>query len=274
MIIGAYKCGTSFLHDNLDQHPDITMSIRKEPAYFSKTRNFDKGVQWYQSQWPRHNRIMGESSPQYTYASDWEEVPARMQKLIPDVKLILSIRDPIERIVSHYLHSYKKYDELRSFEEAVSSPTLASSFYVQCSRYYAIASRYLEKFERSQIHIIVLEQLKSSPAEEMKCIFQFLEIDDSFYLPSFTKPVNRTRDQKRKTLVGLQAEKLRKKIKLEKVPVPSRLKQLFKDSIATRPLVRPVFSAEFRNRLVEILEPDVSCLKKQLDLNLDLWNIV
>jgi hypothetical protein len=249
------------------------MSSRKEPAFFTVTRNWHRGLAWYQSQWVETNDVMGEASPQYTYVEDWETVPARMLDVVPDVKLILGVRDPIDRMVSHYLHSFKKRDELKPFAQAVTHPTLEGSFYTQCSRYYTILSQYLRYFDRQQIHVVVLEQLKASPATEMKRIFQFLGVDDDFYSPAFEKPANRTARQKRKTLVGYLLSRARRQIPMEQIPLPATVKAFYHDSIARRPLVRPEVDDELRHRLVDELRSEVEQLRQEIGSNLEQWSV-
>src|SRR5690606_40908765 len=103
IIIGAYKCGTSALYTYLGAHPEVELSIGKEPSFFCRTRNWHKGVDWYKAQWPRRNSVMVEASPQYSYADDWLEVPERIKQIIPDVKLILLVSVPIYSMVYIYL---------------------------------------------------------------------------------------------------------------------------------------------------------------------------
>ena len=104
IIIGAQKCGTTSLHYYLNLHPQILMSREKELNFFITERNWSKGVDWYRSQFVEKAEIYGESSPNYTDYIRFGGVPERMYSVVPDARLIYILRDPIERIVSHYVH--------------------------------------------------------------------------------------------------------------------------------------------------------------------------
>ena len=109
IIIGAQKCGSSSLHRYLDHHSDISMSKTKELVFFVESLNWKNGIKWYESQFEGTGKIQSESSPSYTMYPTFAGTPKLMHSLIPDAKLICIVRDPINRIVSHYLHqSYRK----------------------------------------------------------------------------------------------------------------------------------------------------------------------
>ena len=118
IIIGAAKCGTSSLYQYLIQHPNIKSAFQKEPSFFNKY--FDKDLTWYRSNFPIHRQdfITGEASPGYI---SYPPAPQRIAKLIPSVKLILLLRNPVDRACSFYYHKLKflgNKDPL-SFEEAI-----------------------------------------------------------------------------------------------------------------------------------------------------------
>ena len=85
------------------------MSKQKELDFFVDQLNWRKGIDWYESQFTGTAKIHGESSPSYAMYPNFLDVPERMHSVVPDAKLIYIVRDPIERIVSHYLHQW--YDK-------------------------------------------------------------------------------------------------------------------------------------------------------------------
>ena len=105
IIIGAMKCGTSALHQYLDQHPDIAMSKEKELDFFIEDRNWRKGLDWYRSMFPDSGVVRGEASPDYTHYPAIPGVPERMHTVVPGAKLIYMVRDPVERMLSQYMHN-------------------------------------------------------------------------------------------------------------------------------------------------------------------------
>jgi hypothetical protein len=107
-----------------------------------------------------------------------------MGSAIPDARLIYMVRDPIDRMLSHYLHNVAGgYDE-RPLGDAL---TDSDSAYVDRSRYAMQLKRYLERFERSQILIVAREDLLRERAGTMREVFGFLGVDEDFDSPQFSR---------------------------------------------------------------------------------------
>src|SRR5262245_46073038 len=106
LVIGAMKGGTTALHTYLGSHPDVFMSDLKEPHFFSSGLGWDKGEEWYCSLFTEAGSAtaVGESSTSYSKFPDVRHVPERAISLIPDLRVVYLVRDPIERIRSQYLH--------------------------------------------------------------------------------------------------------------------------------------------------------------------------
>jgi Sulfotransferase domain len=120
IIIGAQRSGTTSLHKYLIQHPAIATPATKEPRFFDV--HFARGVGWYKSFFPTRkqldNRIVGEASPDYFFHP---LAPRRVADCLPDVRLILLLRDPVERAFSHYCHQVALGYEKRGFQEAIAA---------------------------------------------------------------------------------------------------------------------------------------------------------
>ncbi len=126
LIIGAGKCGTTSLYDYLVQHPCIYHPLWKEVHYFDT--HYKYGINWYRSHFPTifqkfcviklkgNNFITGEASPYYLFHPLAAE---RVANIIPKVKLIIILRNPIERAYSQYHHEVRNNNEPLSFEEAI-----------------------------------------------------------------------------------------------------------------------------------------------------------
>jgi hypothetical protein len=118
LIIGTQRGGTTSLYNYLSAHPKIALARQKEVHYFSV--NYEKGLDWYESFFPRtrglRRRITGEASPYYIFHP---HSPARVKQLLPDVKIIALLREPVGRAFSHYRHEVNMGEEPLSFEEAV-----------------------------------------------------------------------------------------------------------------------------------------------------------
>jgi Sulfotransferase domain len=120
VIIGAPRCGTSAFYTLLTQHPNVERAAKKEVHYFDN--QFDKGIEWYRQCFPPpkwkdgRSSITGEATPRYL--SD-PLVPERMAQVVPEARLIVLLRNPVDRAYSHYHLLARRGNETRRFEEAV-----------------------------------------------------------------------------------------------------------------------------------------------------------
>jgi hypothetical protein len=113
LVIGAQRCGTSSLYKHLGRHPNAAPSLRKEVDYF--TIDHAKGERWYRAHFPLELRrrlarrrgrpfVTFEATPDYLFDP---RAPERVKRQLPDVKLIVLLRDPVSRAVSHYHHNVR-----------------------------------------------------------------------------------------------------------------------------------------------------------------------
>jgi len=197
LIIGAQKGGTSSLYRYLSQHPQILPGIRKEIHFFDL--HYHKGVKWYQAHFPllQDCCITGEASPFYLCHP---HAPKRIFQRIPNVKLIVLLRNPVERAISHYFHTVRHKREKLSIEEAFRNeerrilPELAKmkkdeSYSSDVYQRHSYKSRgiyvdqlkaYAEYFDREQMIILSSEDFFHNSAETLKKVFSFLNVAPEF----------------------------------------------------------------------------------------------
>jgi hypothetical protein len=187
LVIGTPRSGTTSVYSLLTRHPSVAQSPTKEVAYFNVL--FEKGPTWYRSHFPTlTNRLRvrlrtgafatGEATPSYLYHP---HVPERVRQFVPDVKLIVLVRNPIDRAYSHYHLSLQTGYETLSFEEAVErepariegelEKMLADEKYLSFPRGYLAyltmgcyaehLERWLKVFPREQLLIAPIEKVKS-----------------------------------------------------------------------------------------------------------------
>ena len=170
LYIGTSKAGSTWIFKVLSWHPEIYMYAGKNLGFFS-TR-FDKGWDWYVSNFhpePQH-RIVGEVSHSYLV---FDAAAERIHGRLPDVKMMVCLRDPVDRTFSDYLDGIKNGKLKGSFEEELErTPAL-----IRRSRYATHVARYLERFDRRQIHIASFDQLVSDPAAFASDLFDFLGVE-------------------------------------------------------------------------------------------------
>ena len=170
LYIGTSKAASTWLFKVLSWHPQIYMYAGKNLSFFS--RNFDKGLEWYRSRFdpePQH-RVVGEVSHNYLIS---EGAPARIREILPDVKLLVCLRDPVQRTFSDYLEGINDGKFSGSLDEELERrPGL-----IDKSRYGTHIARYLEHFRRDQLHIACFEELGTAPDTFTARIFDFLGVD-------------------------------------------------------------------------------------------------
>jgi len=200
LIIGAPRSGTTTLYESLKHHPQIFLSPKKEPMFFiledkktysgpdiptgpddiDKYRSLFRGV--------RDEKAIGEATPCYLYCP---EVPLRIKELIPDVKFIAILRNPIDRAYSHFLYNRMIGREpLVDINEALAAEEdriRQGWFMYWCYRgmgYYGRQiERYFSHFDPRQFRFFLLEDLKNAPEDLFRETFQFLVVDDSVRIP-------------------------------------------------------------------------------------------
>lgn len=188
-IIGAQKSGTTSLYSYLALHPQVRPSYVKEIHYYNQY--FNEGKKWYRAHFPlgpldREKRgfITGEASTMYLHDP---ESPARMFVDVPEIKLMLVLRNPVDRAVSHYHHRIRSGREMRSFNEAFESALFkvkagdyvsgAETDYLRYGCYVEDIKHWLEIFPEEQLRVIQAEALFESPAPIFKEVSEFLGID-------------------------------------------------------------------------------------------------
>lgn len=248
IIIGAQKAGTTSLHSALGQHPDIGVSTPKELNYFAY--NAHLGQEWYESHFG-DEVARGESCPQYTL---WPEAPARIHALVPDVRLIYLVRDPVDRIVSGWIHAFAAGRESRTLDDVVRGPEFPTSEYVVRASYGLHVARYLEYFARDQLLILDFEELiADAGATSLPLVFEHVgvPVHDGIRLPTrHSSAGKRRRPAPARMLLGARGGWQRQQ-PAWKFRVSERLTRHF-----GRPVERPLVTTETRDRIKAVLADD------------------
>jgi hypothetical protein len=200
LIIGAQKSGTTFLYQLLVQHPHVKPSFAKEVHYFDL--NFRKGDNWYRSHFPLQKRnsspyITGEASPYYLFHP---HAPRRASAVVPDAKLLVLLRNPVDRAYSHYQHQVKRVSgearETLPFEEVIEAEEkilpgevgkmLQDDSYASSghrTRSYLSRGIYVDQlllwsgfFRREQMLVLKSEDLFNDTTNALERVLDFLEI--------------------------------------------------------------------------------------------------
>lgn len=184
-IVGAGKCGTTSLYKYLRQHPEVFMPDRKELHFFStdlKRRNRITEQDYFGLfQYAGTSKCIGEASADYIYS---RAACSRIKELLPDSKIIIALRNPVDKVYSTHAYAlWRGREEFDDFEEALAKDYQYRERkrprrrkYIDGARYAKYVRMYLELFGRDQVHIVLFEDMVSDPERVFKELCHFLEI--------------------------------------------------------------------------------------------------
>jgi hypothetical protein len=188
--IGAPKAGTTWLFRCLQEHPQVYMTPMKETDYFAawsgEPWSFDeKSAEEYERYFEGayEQEAIGEISVRYLADRGAAE---RIHKVYPDIKLIVSLRNPIDQVYSHFWHLNRQNfhrwnaspkDGQMSFEDAIQK---YRDRLIEPAFYFKHLQNWLSLFERSQIHIILYDDIVDRPSRVLKDLYAFLGVDTAF----------------------------------------------------------------------------------------------
>ena len=272
IIIGAAKCGTTSLHYYLGLHPEIFMSKEKELNFFANDRDWNRGIDWYKSNFTCNTKILGESSPLYTIYPLIKGIPKKMHSVIPNAKLIYSVRDPIERIISQYVQNYAIGLEHRKIEDALSQ--LDNNLYVLRSMYFMQLEQFLVYFPKSNILIITLEDLYNQRIQTLQKIFRFLDVDEDFYSPRFQIIKHDSKEKGRKNRIGLFLKRMSETnfAKIFSTDMRMNIGKILYIPFSTK-FERPLLTDEIKDKLVKHLKDDINQLREYTGSDFDSWSV-
>ncbi len=176
VILGAMRCGTTSLFHYLSEHPEIAPCSDKEPAFFSGRDKFARGRDWYEGLWkfdPARHTLALEASTNYSKVEMFPGTAERMAGFGAEFRLIYLMRNPLDRIESHYtLGAAKGWPEgAAPLSEGV-HPEL-----IRVSSYATQIEEYLRYFPRSSLLLLRFEELRADPARVLKQVCEFAGID-------------------------------------------------------------------------------------------------
>lgn len=193
IIIGAQKAGTTSLHYWLGQHPEVYGPAgAKDFHFFCDEEYYNRGLNFYSSFFSGHKdeKIVLAGAVNYIYLPN---TPQRLIEYNPNLKLILCIRNPVDRLYSAYKFNNLKGIEPLKLEEALEEEDQRINLswknkhdysYADHGYYNVQLKRYLEFFRPNQIHVVKFEYLKDKPEKVFSELCNFLNIDNTF-TPSF-----------------------------------------------------------------------------------------
>jgi hypothetical protein len=292
-IVGAPRCGTTFMYEYLRQHPQIFMPENKEPNFMC--RDLDSGSYLDALSFMRDEAaylrlfapappgcLTGEASTWYLYS---ETAAGLIKQTNPDSHIIIMLRDPVEMLYS--LHGRRVYggSEDLSFEEALAAEhdrrngqriprrarNITALFYREVGSYSRQVQRYLETFAADRVRVIIFEEFIKDPAAAYAETLRFLDVDPDFH-PQFAV-VNASasrRSQRLRQLMLVPAV-----VRVGKAVIPPRVRPRvgpIVDALTSKETPRPPLDPAVRSLLKAELRPDVQRLDSVLGRDVSaLW---
>jgi hypothetical protein len=261
VIGGTQRSGTTALWHWLRAHPEVFMAAGKELHFFDAY--WDDGVEAYEknfADWAGETAI-GEVTPNYVFHPD---AMKRMVTILPDVRVVMSVRDPVDRAYSQYWARRSRGFEDREFAEVVATEPeemvvgSGAGYLVARGRYMSQIERILELLPREQLNVVLFDDVELRPVETFGHICRFIGVDDEIVPAEVGQTANQYRE--------FRTQRLRRLAR--RVPAP--LARLV-GRINSRPIPYPPLDRAVRAQLVETYRPDTEALAAWLDRDLSAW---
>ncbi|MEM6311035.1 MAG: sulfotransferase [Pseudomonadota bacterium] len=220
VCVGAGKSGTTALYHYLRQHPDVFLPPQKELQYFAwpdlERFNNGPGTARSRDDWVKtenayratyagapQDAAVGDISPTYLHAPG---APERIAALLRDVRIIVMLRNPVDKVISQYGHLRRDMREdllldaaLDAEQGRIDDKWGAIYHYVTSSRYFEAIKRYFDQFGRQNVHVILFEDFVADPVREVRGVCRFIGVRDDFDFQTDVK-TNRSGAPKSATL--------------------------------------------------------------------------
>ena len=289
--IGAPKSGTTWLFKCLQEHPEVYIPSAKELNflnYLTIDGRWGEYEQYFADVTPGQYKAIGEISTRYL---DSPRAPQRVKEYIPEARLFVSLRNPIDQVYSYYWHlssqNFHQWDSSKipqSFEQALEE---YKEKLLPPASYYEHIKNWLSYFDNSQLHIILFDDISSDPHNVFRELCKFLQIDSSFVPPSIqtrnasvragVSPKNAASKQTHKVVYDFLNKQVYHKMK-DAIGVQNAVK--LKDTLNVRYLMEKAFfrsgyppmQASTRQQLQRYFASDIQGLEGLIGRSLQHWS--
>jgi hypothetical protein len=274
LIIGAQKCGTTSLHAYLDLHPDVQMAAGKELDFFIADRAWTNGVEWYSQRFADGFAVRGEASPNYTAWPVWDGVPQRAASVVPEARIVYLVRDPLERIESHYLQRRIEDGARGDIAAVVGDIEDPANLFVARSRFATQLEHWLEHYPQEQVLVLSAEELREDRRATVRAVLEHVGLEDRIDAGALDAEHHRSDDKVelvvpaarlRGSSLGRAIEAIPPRVR---APLTRRLR-----SALSHPVERQELPAELRSRLVAVLAPEADRLRALTGRRFEGWSL-
>jgi len=271
LIIGAMKCATTTLHKQLASLPGLYMSRPKELYFFSHDGIYRKGMTWYLSffEAAASTAFRGESSTSYTKLPTYSHTVERIQKNLPEIKLVYSMRHPIDRLISQYKHEITQRIIPKSMD--INQAIVQYPQLIQYSLYAMQIEPYLEAFGQEKILPLFSERLRIHPQEEIERICRFIGYEGK---PNWNPEVEylNVSEKRRMEIPALNFFAQSPYFQpIRRYLIPGKMRDWLRGFI-TADIKKPVIAPKEMNRLRKCFDDDLNLLGSWLGVDLNCAN--
>lgn len=260
VIIGAMKAGTTELSMQVAAHPGVCFCDEKEPHFFVRNSDWKEKLDAYHQLFsPRPGQITGEASTSYSFLGEYPEVAERLFEYNPAIKLLFMVRDPVDRIKSHYAHRLMHgIAEL----DPESELSIRKEEYLNRSRYGHTLNTFLSIFPADQVLLLYFDEYTQNPEATMEKVFGFLGLPPASTLVSA-----------RNSSTGSNRSKLSPVYYTDKVLAysPPLLRRFLTRYISVKLPKKPTFPAVLEQSLYRELEADIALFEQLSGREMPEW---
>jgi hypothetical protein len=266
--IGVPKAGSTWLYETLCTHPQIWLPPDEREVHFFNRYYEDRGLCWYAQFFPKSEAAsytVGEITPSYIYCGP-EQIEAIKSTMPTVTRLILILRNPVDRLYSAYWNRRRLYNFNVSFRTFIEESVEGAEKNIKHGRYAEYLRRWFRYFEITQFSILTVESDLTDPELARKKIADFLEVDPDAYPPDAGKKKRNPRHLPYFRSAYAWAVEMNKKLKRNNIYWPSRVarKISIKDWFGKKD-VNDEMNPRLRNRLLDLYADDVRDLEDLLD---------
>ena len=281
VCIGTQKAGTTSFHDFLLQHPSIGLPHHKETHFFVRDSEYKKGISHYFNynfKKIKKDQVLGEINPQFCYVS---KTAHRLKECFANLKVIMIIRNPVDRAFSHYLMTKRRGLEDLTFKEAVEKEESRlidengelHFSYINRGMYLDQIMRYEQLFGKENVKVILFKDFIKSTPKVMEEVCNFIGV------PQFNFNINiqsnRASESKSKWLRDfLYRPSLLKKI-LGKLLISQKMRDNVAQKLAKanlKPAKKERLDATIKKEIYhQYFKEEIEALEKMLQVDLSSW---
>jgi hypothetical protein len=287
MIIGAQKAGTTSLQNYLAQHPNICSARQREIGYFVNDVEYQRGYeelfnQYFDCSFNKNDVLLAKS----VWILTMPTAIRRLKQHNPDMHIVSVLRHPIERAYSSYWYARRRgWENRKTFEEAISTPAHSDNNrilswnlkYLEAGRYVEFLEPITKQFSKEQVHVFLLEDVRSNAHDVCKKIFSCFNWLNPNFEPEINKQYNQVATYRFKWLAQLTSTRtyMKRTKKVLRSILPQEVTGQSRDMLRRlneKDFDVPPISSETRAKLIEYYAPFNAALSIFLEKDISHWN--